>query len=192
MNRITISAILLGLILFVTTGCIPDSGPETVVDDFFKSAKAGDMPKMKSCCTGPMLEFWELLEEMQEMDFPGVDQMDIGAELRDAKEIKIDVKEISGDTAKVDVTIKGDTITYVLSRTGGNELSSDRDIGEGCLALIFNRTRGKWLISDLETPAGTLSSMLPELKEAIEMLKNMPEIPEMPDIPEMPEEDGDD
>jgi len=155
------------------TGCGGGATPKGAVDGFMTAAQAGDMAKMKSSCTGAMLEFWGLLEEMKEIEFPGADMMDIAAELKDVEKITTVEKEVTGDTAKVDVTVDEETTTYIVVKTGGN-----------------------WLISDIETDGGLLSEMLPELKEAIEEWKNQPEIPEMPefvmpDIPDMPGDEGD-
>lgn len=175
MRKTIVIALLIGLFLLMA-GCGGGATPKGAVDGFMVAAKDGDMAAMKSSCTGPMLEFWGLLEEMKKMEFPGADMMDITAELTDAEEIKVEEKEVSGDTAKVDVTVDEDTITYIMVKTGG-----------------------KWLISDMETPDGLLSKMLPDLKEAIEEFKNMPDMPEMPefvmpdmpDMPDMPHDEGD-
>ena len=163
MKKTIVIALLIGLFLFMA-GCGGGGTPKGAVDGFMAAAQAGDMVKMKSFCTGAMLEFWGLLDEMKEMDFPGADDMDITAELKDVEKITTVEKEVSGDTAKVDVTVDEETTTYIVVKTGGN-----------------------WLISDIAIGDELFSEMLPELKAAIEEWKNMPEIPEMPDIPDMPE-----
>ena len=170
MKKTIVIALLIGLFLLMA-GCGGGATPKGAVDGFMAAAQEGDMVKMKSSCTGAMLEFWALLEEMKKMEFPGADMMDIAAELKDVEKITTVEKEVAGDTAKVDVTVDEATTTYIVIKTGGN-----------------------WLISDIETDGGLLSEMLPDLKEAIEEFKNMPAIPDMPNmpaIPDMPVDEGD-
>ncbi len=168
MRKYLVITLLIGFLLFAMTSCGGAVGPKSAVDAFMTAAKAGDSAKMTSLCTGDIAKIWKLFEDIRNTGMPGGEEMDISVELKDVKEFKIEEKEVTGDTGKVDVTYDENMWTFVCT-------------------LID----GKWLISDIVIDGDSFASMVSDMEDALEMMKNMPEMPDMPEMPGMMEPEVD-
>ena len=173
MKKYVVIALLLGVVLIALCSCAGGAaGPGAAVETYVDAMKTNDMAKMKSLSTGDMVKLWDLFAEMKKLDPEATEEMDISREFADVKEIKIEEKEVTGDTGNVDVTVDGDTMTIVCTKVDG-----------------------KWLISDMLVDGESFLEMIPMLEMGIKMMKmeGMPGnmMDEMPrDIPGI-DRDGD-
>ena len=168
MRKYLVITLLIGLLVFAMTSCGGGAGPKSAVDAFMAAAKANNLAGMKAACTGDMVKFWDMFEEIRKSVPEEVAAEMAFSKRLEGETITIVEKAVEGDTGKVDVTVDDETMTYVCMNVDG-----------------------KWLIADIEIDGKSTLADLADMEQNIEMMKNIPDDFEMPVMPVMPEPEVD-